>query len=186
MSFDIEKFKQALVDWQKATSRASACVEGEIVEVNDDYTCDVKVGTDGSGQDVVFYSVPIKVLVGTPATVIEVPVLGSDCLLLFKDNNIHRPQLLCVDQVDKFLINPKTVTQFNNGLLGGMVKAKELQEQSNKDKAILDTLLQIINGPPITELGNGAPSALQIALKSALAGKQSGTWDNLENSKILQ
>lgn len=74
----------------------------------------------------------------------------------------------------------------NGGDLGGLVKAKELKEQSEKDKAILDALLQVITGSSISEPGNGAPSALQLALQGALVGKQSGTWNSLENDKIKQ
>jgi phage baseplate assembly protein gpV len=73
---------------------------------------------------------------------------------------------------------------FHGGENSGMVKAPVLQEESEKDKAIIDAILTVLNGAPILEPGNMAPSALQIALVSALTGLISGVWTGLENDKI--
>jgi len=156
-------------------------IEGIVTSVDmQSFTCSVKIG------DATFTKVPLRVLINNQASIIEVPKLNTNVLMTFRDGNINRPQILMIHQLDKLLINCETVVEFNKGNLGGMVKAKELQTQSNKDKAILDALLTIINGPPITEPGNGAPSALQAALRGVLSGKQSGVWTALENTKITQ
>lgn len=168
----------ALNEWGKMQSRGNILVEGIITAVTADFTCDITIG--GIAQ----YSVPLKVVTNAQASVYEIPVIGTGCLVTFRDNNISRPQIVIVDQVDKLLINCKTLVEYNGGTLGGMVKAKELATESNKDKAILDLLLGIINGPPIPEPGGGAPSALQAALQAALAGKQSGVWTNLEDTTV--
>jgi phage baseplate assembly protein gpV len=73
---------------------------------------------------------------------------------------------------------------FHGGVNSGMVKAPVLKTESEKDKAIIDTILTVLNGASIPEPGSGSPSALQIALKSALTGKSSGVWTGLENDKI--
>lgn len=71
-------------------------------------------------------------------------------------------------QQDKLLLNGE------NG--GGLLNTSELKTAWNQNKAILDALLQIFTGTPINEPGNGSPSALQLALKTALTGKQAGTF----------
>jgi hypothetical protein len=167
----------------KNVMRGALVVDGVIINTDDaetKFVCDVQVGDD---NPCTYFAVPLRVMVGSQAAFIEIPNVNSNCPLCFRDANIGRPQILFVDSVLKILSNATNVI-FNGGQLGGIVKAKELQTQSNKDKQILDALLQILTGPPIDEPGNGAPSALQTALATALAGLQSGTWDQLEDPTI--
>jgi len=173
----------------KSIMRNCVTVEGTITKVNNDFTVDVTVGKDEVDGGSTFYSVPMMCLPAVQASVIQIPKLNSDCHISFLDNTLERPQLVRVNEVTDYLIGTQAGQvniKVNGGTLGGIPKAKEIQTQSNLDKAILQAFLQIINGPPIDEPGNGAPSALQIALKAALAGKQPGTWDNLENPKFTQ
>jgi len=147
--------------------------------------------SDGSVTDTKYYDVPLKVLIGTQASFVEIPAVNSNCTICFRDNNIQRAQLYQVDQCAKILIKIGTQTLqvdstawvFNGGSTG-MVKADVLKTESEKDKAILDGLMQIITGPPIPEPGLGAPSAFQAALSAVLAGKTSGDWTTLQNDKI--
>lgn len=62
-----------------------------------------------------------------------------------------------------------------------MVRYSVLKAEYDKTKDTLDTILNILNGAPIPEPGNGAPSALQQALAGALVGKQTG---DISGSKI--
>ena len=194
---DLEhQIEEGFIRFGKKFSRASILIEGAINSVDEtNFTCEVNISTnnpDNSSTDVIYSNVPLKILVGSQASILEIPTIGSDCLLGFKDNNIQRPQLYSTNLISKYIwligTQKLQVTTdgfiFNDGQLGGMVKVKELQDQSNKDKSILDGLLNIINGSPIAEPGNGAPSAFQIALKGVLAFKTTGTWDALENEKI--
>jgi hypothetical protein len=168
----------------KNMMRGAAVVDGVITEVDEaTYTCSVQLGDDNGKAT--FFSVPLRVLISNRASVIEIPKVDSPCLICFRDSNTGRPQMVAVHSVLKLLVNCDNVI-FNDGQLGGMVKAKELKDQSEKDKAILDALIQVLTGATINEPGNNAPSALQIALKAALSGKSPGTWDNLENPKITQ
>lgn len=69
---------------------------------------------------------------------------------------------------------------------GGLIKIKELKTEWDKNKAILDGLIQVLAGPPIVEPGNGSPSALQASLKGAVAGKQTGVFKpSFENKKVM-
>jgi hypothetical protein len=179
MEYTEAQLQEALLRFVKNELMGCGCVLGTIASVDTSkFTCVVTVG------DNTHSNVPLRVLIGSQASVIEIPVVNSNCEIIFRDAKFNQPQLLFVDQVDQLLINCKTLVQYNGGLLGGMVKAKVLQTQSNFDKAILDALLAIINGAPIPEPGGGAPSALQAALQAALAGKQSGVWDGLEDGTV--
>lgn len=71
-----------------------------------------------------------------------------------------------------------------DGTYGGLTKTQELQTQLNKTNDLLTQILNIINGSTVTEPGNGAPSALQAALKVAITGKSLGDYSNIENSHI--
>lgn len=160
--------------------RPTVVFEGIIKEVDETaFTATVQAGES------LFYEVPLRVLISNQSSVVEIPKINTTALLCFRNINMQTPQILLIQESEKILFKCNEII-FNDGTLGGMVKAKELKDQSEKDKAVLDALLNIINGPAINEPGNGAPSALQIALKAALAGKSPGEWDNLENEKITQ
>jgi len=82
-------------------------------------------------------------------------------------------------KADKLLLNGETG--------GGLINTSEFKTEWDKSKAILDALLQTINGAPITEAGNGAVSTLQTTLKTELIGKQPGVFDETKivNKKVM-
>ena len=87
---------------------------------------------------------------------------------------------------NKLIINANNaIIEINGGTLGGLVKADVLKIESEKDKDILDTFLQVLQ-TPIPEPGNGANSAFQAALLAALGTKETGVYTDLENPKIKQ
>ena len=185
-----------LIRWGRSLIRASIVTEGVIVSIDETtYTCVVALQTtnpDGSVTNTEINNVPLKVLIGSQASLIEIPKVNTTCTLCFRDNNIQRPQLYQVHECDKILIRigNTTLQADTNGFVfnggdKGMVKADELKTQSEKDKAILDGILQVLQ-TPVNEPGNGAPSAFQAALLAAIGTKQSGVWTGLENSKIKQ
>ncbi|EAY29960.1 hypothetical protein [Microscilla marina] len=74
----------------------------------------------------------------------------------------------------------------NGDSAGGLIKVTELKTEWNKNKAILDGLVQVLSGSPIPEPGNGSPSALQATLKGVVAGKQTGVFKpSFENKKVM-
>lgn len=80
-----------------------------------------------------------------------------------------------------YLLLKKDGTAEFGGNSDNLVRYSVLKNEYDKTKGVLDAILNILNGPPITEPGNGAPSALQTALKSALTGLQTG---DIADSKI--
>jgi len=76
-----------------------------------------------------------------------------------------------------------TIT-INGGENGGLTITPTLVQELNKNNAILTALLGVLTGAPIPEPGNASPSALQIALKGAVTGKQLGDFSKIEDAKI--
>jgi len=74
--------------------------------------------------------------------------------------------------------------QFDDGQNNGLVKVDVLKEYISKTNQILNAILTVINGTPINEPGNGAPSALQTVLKTSLAGKNTEPATQIENDKV--
>ena len=74
--------------------------------------------------------------------------------------------------------------EINGSQFGGLTKTPELKSQLDKTNSLLQGIINVINGAPVTEPGNGAPSVLQISLKSAIAGKQLGSYDDIENENV--
>ena len=73
---------------------------------------------------------------------------------------------------------------FHEGKVSGMVNAVALKEQLGKNNELLEAIINIINGSPVNEPGNGSPSALQLALKNAILNKGLGDFSSIENEKV--
>jgi len=72
----------------------------------------------------------------------------------------------------------------NGSNLGGLIKIRELAEGLNKNVELLSSLLGVLQGAQINEAGNGSPSSLQAALRTALAGKSVGDFSQIENAVV--
>ena len=72
----------------------------------------------------------------------------------------------------------------DGGENGGLTITPELVKQLNNTNNLLQAIITILSGTPIPEPGNGSPSALQTALKTAITGKQLGDYSEVENKKI--
>jgi hypothetical protein len=64
-----------------------------------------------------------------------------------------------------------------------MIKGNELNTQLDTSNELLQALIDIIKGGPINEPGNGAPSALQLALSNAIATKSLGDYSNIKSTE---
>lgn len=70
-----------------------------------------------------------------------------------------------------------------NGDKYSLIKDDELKAELKKYTSIIQAIMMTINGMPITQPAN-APSALQAALKLAIAGKQLPTFQNILNEEV--
>lgn len=110
------------------------------------------------------------------------PVKDSFVLVTFISRNEAYVGL--IDEIDEgSLIAAKGFT-FNDGSNGGLCNTPELKNQLDKNNEILKAIINVFNGAPIAEPGNGLPSALQISLKSAVAAKTLGDFGKIEDKTI--
>lgn len=112
-----------------------------------------------------------------------IPAEGSTVIVSYSTRN--EPYVSLFSAIDKAFFVVGGVIQFNGGEFGGLTKTLELQLQLDKTNQLLTALLTVINGAPIPEPGSGSPSALQIALKTALVGQELGDYSNIENTSII-
>jgi len=148
----------ALEQLMKNHNRGNILVEGTVIAVNDDYTCDVKIG------EITQYSVPLKVVTNSQASVYEIPVVNTGCLITFRDGNLSRPQIVVVDQVDQLLINCSTIVEFNGGDKGGLINVVDLVTRLNKVESDINNLKSVFSG--WTPVPNDGGSALKAQASS--------------------
>ena len=88
------------------------------------------------------------------------------------------------DQLVVLMVSEVESLVYHGGENGGLVVAPRLRDELAKNNALLDAILTVLSGAAIPEPGNSAPSALQAALASAVAGKELGDFSDIENDKI--
>ena len=81
-------------------------------------------------------------------------------------------------------VKAKGNIEINGSDYGGLIKIEELKTQLQKNTAILQGLLGTLK-TPITEPGNGSPSAFQATLITAIGTLQAGNFSNIENKKVV-
>lgn len=149
-------------------------VSGKVTSVDKtECTCEIQ---PNNGRATMF-DVRLRALAdGTSTGNVLYPAVGSHVLVGIIENNENAAFIAIYSDIDEYHINGN-----NNG---GLAKAIEIEAEYNKTKDVLDTILSVLNGTQIPEPGNSAPSALQAALKGAIAGKSTGDFSNIQNSKV--
>lgn len=175
-----QEVRESLIDFiRRNTSGGLAMCK--VVSVNEgEATCDVSP-IDNEG--LTWYDVRLRVLPESGPLLI--PKTGSYVIV----GILGQSQGFCVVQfsgIDKAYLSAENGIAFNGGTLGGLVKAQTLAAELNKNNQLLSAILAVINGSPVPEAGNGAASALQVALKAAVVGKPLGDFSALENNDIKQ
>lgn len=182
--------QRALINFANWATRGCVIIDGVIKDVDSiNFTCSITV------NDVVYYNVPIKVLKGSQASFIEIPKVGSSCLMNFRERNINRPQVFSIHEVDKILVKVGDSTleiidgtwTFNGGSLGGMVKISELNDNITSIKNYIEAINTAL---PIAFTAIGASTAANGAngatsYSNAMSGKLINIKD-IENTKIKQ
>lgn len=139
-------FIRALEKFISNRLRAFVLIDGKVTAVNDDFTVDITI------NEVAFTSVPTAVLKGSQATIFEIPVVGSHCLVKWRDGHRGIPQIDSFDQVDKYYIQPISnlfisakQTQFNDGSNGGLVLVNPLVTKVNNLENLMNDLITKYN-----------------------------------------
>lgn len=167
MEEDLEsQLGEAFVRATAVLTRHMQIADGIVLDVDVDpesdtaFTCDIQVGT---GSDIVTYQeVPLKVLVGSRASVVEIPAKGSACIICFRDGNMGRPQLYKVDQTDQLLLNCGQVVA-NEGKLGGLINIEDLVTRLNNLEKDVNTLKAAFNSWVTVPNDGGAALKAQAA-----------------------
>lgn len=186
MSWQVEEFKEHLKNILNDGFMASI-VEAEVVSVEEGL-CTIKViGKENTISDVRFRIIP------SAAGITVVPKVGAIALVVLPFDEPTRAVVIDVNEVEQVSIKvgdslveilPDGI-KLNGGELGGLVKVKELETELNKMKAIVDGFQQALK-TPVMEAGNGAPSAFQAALSTAIGALPAASFSNIENPKVKQ
>lgn len=154
------------------------CFVAEIKEVNkDENTCTV----DPINGDVPCYGVRLNV---NALGFMLYPSVGSAVLVQKIGNSDNNMLVTMVSEVDEIkLLTKEGKITLNGDEFGGMVKYQELKEELNKVKQFIEVINAVLD-LQVFEPGNGAPSALQLAFKSALTGYSSPSFENLTNENV--
>jgi hypothetical protein len=169
----------------KKVTRASVVVDATVISVDETkFTCDVTINNSEGETPVTFFDVPLRVLIGSQASVIEIPKLSSKCLICFRDGNINRPQILSIHEALKILVICDQIV-FNNGTLGGLVKVNDLVNDLNSIKQDINTLKTAFSSWVVAPNDGGA--ALKAAATAWYSQQLQPTQPgDLENEKIKQ
>lgn len=158
-------------------TRGYIIVEGIVTDVDNvqtNYTCGVTVG---SGTDSVIYpAVNLRIVTNAQGSYLEIPNENSDCLLMFRDGSISRPQIIMIDSVKQFI--------FNGGQLGGLIDiAKAVTSWNNLENSINNLIAAIKSWEPVP---NDGGAALKVALETWLTQNIPVTQrTNIEDTTIL-
>lgn len=164
-------------------TRGHVITDGKIVSVDEvAFTCSVSIGE--STNPATYYNVPLRVLKNQQASIIEIPKVGTNCIICFIQGNLGRPKLYEIHESESIFINCNSII-YHGGNLGGMVKVDDLVVKLNAIEQDLNNLKTIFSTwAPIPNDGGAA-------LKSTASnwyGQQLKTTQksDLENTKIKQ
>lgn len=150
MGSDGISFVRALLKLIHNQLRAFVTIDGVVKEVNDDYTCDITI------NEVLYTGVPITVNIGNQSGIYPLPVIGTNCLVKFRDGNRSLPQIDSFDKIDSYWITAQTKvyikapqTEFNGGSKGGLVLVNNLVTRMNLIENQQNEILTILKAVSI-------------------------------------
>ena len=168
------QFIEDMIKLIRRETRASI-VDGIIDSVDEsNYTCSVK----NPITEKIDYNIPLRVLIGSQSSFIEIPKQGSACVICFRDLNPSRPQLLEVHECSKILSNVDSFI-FNGGENGGMVLVNKLVDSYNDVVSDIERVKTALN----TNCANGVPL---IPVGSWIPETTTKDNEYFENPKIKQ
>lgn len=127
--------------------------------------------------DLEYYDVQIGV------TEKRVPKAGSRALIGIVENKPAATFLIMAQELDEVELSAELIKL--NGKDYTLLKGSETITEIKKLDAQVQAIIQVIKASPgIPEPGNGAPSALQAALKVAVTPLQAADYGNVENDTV--
>lgn len=166
-----------------ALQRNAYVIDGVVTACNypTDYTCTVTIGV-APDEPVTLPPVLMRVLKTAQAAFLEIPSVGSNCIICFRDGKAGRPQLLWVDKADKLLLNYPSIVA-NGGENGGLVNVEDLVQRLNLIENDVNALKNAFNAWVVVPDDGGA--ALK-ATAAAWSGQQLAvtTRQEIEDTKF--
>ena len=161
---ELDQYKQLLRNLVKAEIPVQT-MWCKVIAATEKY-CDVK----GLVDDVEIWDVM------NGLDIIRIPKVGSKCLVGIVENHEAQGFLLWCEELEEIRIKGMDYTT---------LKGAEVIAELKKTQAIVDALMNIINGLPVNEPGSGSPSAFQAALKAAAGALPNANYNsNLENKTV--
>lgn len=142
--------------------------------------------------DAPFFDVRIKSAVsGSVSGFVVIPKKDSHVIVSVIGNNLASAYVSNWDEIDEvwveiskgFYIKIKNKGIEINGDSYSLIKDDELKSELKKYTQILQAIMLVINGAPLTQPAN-SPSVLQAAIQTAIAGKQLPTFVNITNDNV--
>jgi hypothetical protein len=132
-------------------------------------------------DELVYSDVRLRPVVDGNQSVTLVPKVNTWALAVRLENEDEWMMIAC-GEVEKIKITCDKVV-INDGTNGGLVKWPSAKAQHDLVKQFIMAVKNACS-TPVTEPGNGAPSAFQAALNASLTIIQTPNFDNLEDTKV--
>lgn len=170
--------------------------QGKVVSVdNQALTIDVEI------EGLTYYDVRLRAVVTDDSGFYVVPTAGSYVTIAQIEGGVDHV-LIRASEIDRVYVKIGQSTLqidadgavFNGGNLDGVPKSNNVADKLSTIENQLNQLKSLLQGvlsTPVTEPGNGAPSAFQVALNAALTTWLSQTFtpttaDMIKNTKLKQ
>lgn len=137
-------------------------------------TCTAVNGDTMTAKELVHELELFDVLLGLD--IVRIPKVGAKCLIGIIGNKPTDVFMIWCNEVEEIRLKGEDYT---------LLKGAETMAELQKTQAVVNALINVIAGTPVPEPGNGAASALQLALKGATAGLPKAEYkDELQNKKV--
>ncbi len=165
---------------RKAAGQNADIILGEVTNFDKETWC----ATVKFNKTLELDQVSVKCVINSEASGILVePKIGSQVSCGLIDGKIENLFIITYSEVVKYRLITDLI-ELNGDSNGGLLIESKLVQELKKVNQLLQSLTSVINGAPVPEPGNGSPSALQISLKAAIAGKQLPTYEDITNQKV--
>lgn len=166
------KEEEKLIERLRALGKVPMIIEPATVKSVDaeKLTCVVELSDETEISDVRLKAAIDNVKDG----LVQIPVVGSTVLVGSIGNKVGVRAVIMFSQVSEVLIN--------NGDNGGLINIQTLITELNKTNEVVNAIKDsLLNWTPVP---NDGGSALQVYANTQLAGKATGEFDNMEDTKV--
>jgi hypothetical protein len=166
------KEEEKLIERLRALGKTTAIIEPATVKSVDtaNLTCVVELADETEISDVRLKAAIDNVKDG----LVQIPVVGSTVLVGSIGNKVSVRCVIMFSKVSEVL--------FNGGENGGLINIQTLITELNKTNEVVNAIKDsLLNWTPVP---NDGGAALQTFASGQLAGKSTGVFDGMEDTKV--